>query len=60
MDRGLRNTWWRCEIEVGWDVGREPVARATEMMEVWGAELGGECAVLMQSHRSKGGDLGSP
>lgn len=60
MDRRLRNTWWRCEIEVGWDVGREPVARATEMMEVWGAELGGECAVLMQSHRSKGGDLGSP
>lgn len=60
MDRGLRNTWWRCEIEVGWDVGREPVARATEMMEVWGAELGEECAVLMQSHRSKGGDLGSP
>lgn len=60
MDRGLRNTWWRCESEVGWDVGREPVARATEMMEVWGAELGGECAVLMQSHRSKGGDLGSP
>lgn len=60
MDRGPRNTWWRCEIEVGWDVGKEPVAGATEMMEVWGAELGGEDAVLMQSHRSKGGASGSP
>lgn len=47
-------------MEVGWDVGGEPVAGATDMMEVWGAELGGECAVLMQSHRSKGGASGSP
>ena len=27
---------------------------------MWGAELGGEYAVLMQSHRNEGGALGAP
>lgn len=45
---------------MGWVVGREPVAGAMEMMEVWGAEVCEEYAVLMQSHRNEGGALGSP
>lgn len=47
---------------MGWDVGRQPVARATEMMEGSGgrAELGGKYAVLTQSHRNEGGALGAP